>query len=155
MSTQSINAKTDEIMSFLFSFENGGLCTLKEEVGQLSAKSMSGWHLLPPTMVMVGCRLRYSSQRIKIRHYRHPGWSSCILLAMVRLRLLEIIICIEQSLAYAHHSYRSKIMVPVEKQDMHQMAPNSLCMGLIRDHVHFQKSSISNSQRLAENRKER
>ena len=42
VSTQSINAKTHEIMSFLLSFENGGLCTLKEEVGQLSAKSMSG-----------------------------------------------------------------------------------------------------------------
>ena len=155
MSNQSINAKTHEIMSFLLSFENGGLCTLKEEVGQLSAKSMSGWHLLPPTMVMVGCTLRYSSQRIEIWHYRHPGWSSCNLLAMVRLRPLEIIICMEQSLAYAHHSYRSKIMLRVEKQVMHQIAPNSLCMGLIRDHVHFQKSLISNSQRLGEVRKER
>ena len=61
----------------------------------------------------------------------------------------------EQSLVYAHHSYRSKIMVRVEKQGMHQIAPNSLCIGLIRDHVHFQKSLISNTQRLAEDRKER
>ena len=41
------------------------------------------------------------------------------------------IVCIDEGLAWVHHCYKSKRKVQVDKQGLHQMMLDALCMNLL------------------------